>query len=58
MVASGITRRSATPGHTAKYNEIKLMYFEEFQYIHDAIAREKELKGWRREKKTGVDRRR
>ncbi len=28
-----------------------LIYFEEFKYVYDAIAREKQLKGWRREKK-------
>jgi putative endonuclease len=28
-----------------------LIYHEEFQYVRDAIAREKELKGWTREKK-------
>jgi len=33
------------------YNPI---YFEEFQYINDAIAREKELKGWRRPKKEAL----
>ena len=28
-----------------------LIYFENFKYINDAIAREKEVKKWRREKK-------
>ena len=28
-----------------------LVYFEQFQHINEAIAREKEIKGWRREKK-------
>ena len=27
------------------------MYYESYTYIEDAIAREKELKGWSREKK-------
>jgi len=31
-----------------------LIYFEEFQYINDAIAREKELKAWRLEKKEAL----
>jgi len=31
-----------------------LIYFEEFQYVNDAIAREKELKGWRRPKKEAL----
>ncbi|HVF95757.1 MAG TPA: hypothetical protein VM871_00465, partial [Flavisolibacter sp.] len=28
-----------------------LLYFEEHKYINNAIARENEIKGWRREKK-------
>jgi putative endonuclease len=36
---------------TARYNVTRLVYCEEFRYINDAIAREKEIKGWRREKK-------
>ncbi|MBP3567444.1 MAG: GIY-YIG nuclease family protein [Paraprevotella sp.] len=36
---------------TAKYKCHKLIYFEEFNNIDDAIAREKEIKGWRRSKK-------
>ena len=28
-----------------------LLYYEEFQQIEDAIAKEKELKGWSRSKK-------
>jgi putative endonuclease len=29
----------------------KLVYYEEHQYIHDAIYREKQIKTWRKEKK-------
>jgi putative endonuclease len=36
---------------TGKFYCYNLIYFEEFQYVTDAIAREKELKGWRRKKK-------
>jgi|SRR5690625_215817 len=32
----------------AKYNLKILVYFEEYQYINDAIAREKQLKNWHR----------
>ncbi len=39
------------PGFTAKYNINLLMYFETFQDIHQAIEREKQLKGWPRKKK-------
>ena len=34
-----------------KYYCYNLIYFEEFSYIYDAIAREKEIKGWGRKKK-------
>jgi len=34
---------------TARYKLKLLVYFEEFQYINDAIAREKQLKKWHRQ---------
>ncbi|MFA6454458.1 MAG: GIY-YIG nuclease family protein [Patescibacteria group bacterium] len=39
---------------TAKYNINKLVYYEIFNDISYAISREKELKGWRREKKINL----
>lgn len=39
------------PGFTQKYNIAELVYFEAFQDIRDAISREKQLKGWKRERK-------
>ena len=36
---------------TKKYKLKYLVFFEEYQYIQDAIQREKQLKGWLREKK-------
>jgi putative endonuclease len=38
-------------GFTKKYNLKKLVYFELFFDINEAIKREKEIKKWRREKK-------
>lgn len=38
-------------GFTAKYNLNKLVYFEEFSNINDAISSEKKIKGWLRQKK-------
>ncbi|KAF2079136.1 GIY-YIG nuclease family protein [Flavobacterium sharifuzzamanii] len=35
----------------SKYNVEFLLYYEKFTWIQEAIAREKEIKGWRREKK-------
>ncbi len=39
------------PGFTQQYRCRYLIYYELFQFIDQAIAREKELKAWRREKK-------
>ena len=41
-------------GYTKKYNLHKLIYYEEFRDVRKAIAREKELKGWRRDKKIAL----
>ena len=38
-------------GFTSKYNCHYLVYYEKYDYIRDAIVREKEIKSWRREKK-------
>ncbi|SEO24716.1 GIY-YIG nuclease family protein [Mucilaginibacter sp. OK283] len=38
-------------GFSATYNCNKLVYYEEFQWIQDAIAREKQLKAGSRQKK-------
>jgi putative endonuclease len=37
-----------TLGFTNKYNLNKLVYFESFETMYDAITREKQLKNWRR----------
>jgi putative endonuclease len=44
-------REGLVPGFTSKYAIFRLVHFEAFGHIRDAIAREKEIKGWRREKK-------
>jgi putative endonuclease len=38
-------------GFTDDYNAIRLVYWEKFGSVGNAIAREKQLKRWRREKK-------
>ena len=38
----------AVPGFTQRYGVTKLVYVERFAQVHDAIAREKQLKGWNR----------
>ena len=47
--------RKQTPGtFTARYKITRLVYFESFQYISNAIAREKELKHWTRAQKIAL----
>jgi len=41
-------------GFTARYNCDRLVWFERHQDVQTAIAREKELKGWRRSKKIAL----
>jgi putative endonuclease len=41
-------------GFTADYGCKRLLYFEGYEDIRTAIAREKQLKGWRREKKLNL----
>jgi putative endonuclease len=38
-------------GFTDQYNAVRLVYWERYDDVHKAIAREKQLKRWRREKK-------
>ena len=35
-------------GFSSRYNLEKLIYFEQFTFIEDAIVREKRLKNWKR----------
>ena len=44
-------QRGAVPGFTSRYRIFRLVYCEAFGDVRDAIAREKEIKAWRREKK-------
>ncbi|MEQ9299273.1 MAG: GIY-YIG nuclease family protein [Cyclobacteriaceae bacterium] len=37
--------------HAGKYFCYNLIYFERFGFVDHAIGREKEIKGWRRQKK-------
>ena len=41
-------------GFTARYNCDRLVWFERHQDVRKAIAREKELKAWRRAKKIAL----
>jgi putative endonuclease len=42
------------PGFTSKYNINRLVYFEVFEYVRNAIDREKEIKSWTRAKRVAL----
>lgn len=44
-------RQKLIPGFTARYNVNKLVYFEQTNDAQAAIEREKEIKGWTKQKK-------
>lgn len=44
-------RSRSLPGHTSKYRIDRLIYFETTEDVRSAVQREKQIKGWRREKK-------
>src|SRR5882757_7776055 len=41
-------------GFTSKYKVHRLVYYETYDHVLKAIRREKQLKGWRRAKKTAL----
>ncbi len=47
-------KNSIFEGFTKDYNVHRLVYFERFSNVNTAIAREKQLKGWRRAKKNAL----
>ena len=47
-------RSGLVDGFTKKYNVHKLVYYEYTNDVYSAISREKQLKKWRREKKTAL----
>jgi putative endonuclease len=47
-------REKMLPGFTKRYGVVRLVYFEMFGEIGDAIAREKKLKRWRRDWKIAL----
>jgi putative endonuclease len=41
-------------GFTQKYNVTRLVYYEMTEDVHAALAREKQIKAWRRSKKVAL----
>jgi len=46
-----IANKLTTNSFAGKYNCADLIYYEMYQYVNEAIAREKQLKRWSRKKK-------
>jgi putative endonuclease len=44
-------RAALTPGFTAAYRCNRLVWYEQYQYVNNALNREKQIKRWRRAKK-------
>jgi putative endonuclease len=44
-------KNKCVKGFSSKYGLYRLVHFEEYSDIHDAITREKQIKGWVRQKK-------
>ena len=59
-ITNDIERRVAehkhkeVPGFTSRYNLTRLVCYDDFGDINEAIAREKEIKGWLRSKKIAL----
>lgn len=49
-----IHRMKCQRGFTSRYDITRLVYFECTENVRAAIVREKEIKGWRREKKLAL----
>ena len=47
-------KNSYVEGFTKKYKLHKLLYYEQFSTIQDAISREKQIKNWKREWKLNL----
>ena len=47
-------KEGLTPGFTSRYRITRLVYYEEFADIRDAIAREKHIKAWTRARRINL----
>ena len=47
-------KKKKIKGFTQRYNADKLIYFEKFDFVDVAIAREKQIKGYSRTKKNAL----
>ena len=54
LTARVLQHKAKTEGFTRRYHITRLVYYEEFPYVNNAIARETEIKKRRREKKVAL----
>ena len=55
LMARILQHKSAeTASFTRRYNINRLVYYGAFRYVNNALARETEIKKWRREKKVAL----
>jgi len=47
-------KNKTAPGFASKYNVVRLVYYDETPNVAAAIAREKQVKGWRRSRKIAL----
>ena len=47
-------KQKRVPGFTARYNVTRLVFYEAFPDAMSAIAAEKKIKGWKRDKKVAL----
>ena len=47
-------KKKVVKGFTKRYDLNKLLYFETYQYVNDAILREKRMKKWKRQWKINL----
>ena len=50
----GEHKEGQIPGFTKRYKVTRLVYYESMPDVNVAIAREKQIKGWRREKRVNL----
>ena len=58
-VTNNLQRRHLEHAHgeskfTARYNINRIVYYESYSDVREAISREKQIKGWRRSKKVAL----
>ena len=54
LMSRVLQHKAGASGFTSRYHIDRLVYYEVFKYVNRAIARETEIKAWRREKKIAL----